>query len=219
MKHTLYISLLMFFVFSASATKAQTKKYGNEKDAETLLRQTVTTLRKNAFQSKFILDYYISAEERTDSKIGSMNLKGRLFRVELLDTEIKFNGKTQWTYVAADNEVTITQPSQSDLSETNPMAMIESMMGTNRIVNAEKSQVRGFRAIVLYPNDPKKVEYFKIVIFINPETKLPKKIVINQRNGDKISMSFLDLHKVNYNSSDFFFKVSEYPNVNVNDLR
>ena len=209
----------MVLLLLAMSATAQTKKYGNEKDAETLLLQTISTLKKNAFQSKFTLDYYISAEERTDSKIGSMNLKGRLFRVELLDTEIKFNGKTQWTYVAADNEVTITQPSQSDLSETNPMAMIESMMGSNRIVNAEKSQVRGFRVINLYPHNPKKVEYFKIIIYINPETKLPKKIVINQRNGDRISMSFLDLHKVSYNASNFIFKVSEYPNVNVNDLR
>ncbi|MCQ2343922.1 MAG: outer membrane lipoprotein carrier protein LolA [Paludibacteraceae bacterium] len=218
MKHTLSIVLPLMLLLSVSA-KCQTKVYGNEKDAELLLRQTVATLKKNAFQAKFTLDYYIANEERTDSKIGSIDIKGRFFRVELLDTEIKFNGKTQWTYVAADNEVTITEPSQSDLNETNPMAMIESMMDNNRIVNAEQKQVKKFRVINLYPNNPKKVEYFKIVLYINPETKLPKKIVINQRNGDKISMSFLDLHKVAYNPSRFVFKISEYPNVTVNDLR
>lgn len=204
---------------TSSFTFAQTKIYGNEKDAENLLKQTVENLKKSAYNSKFTLDYYISAEERTDSKIGSMDIKGRFFRVELYDTEIKFNGKTQWTYVASDNEVTITQPSQSDLNETNPMAMIEAMMTANRIVNSEKKESKGFRIINLYPHNPKKVDYFKIVLYINAETKLPKMIVINQRNGDKISMSFLDLHKVSYNSSNFVFKTSEYPNVTVNDLR
>lgn len=218
MKHTFYILLFLLAGLTVSAN-GQTKKYGNEKDAETLLIQTVSILKKNAFHSKFTLDYFTSNDERTDSKIGNMDIKGRFFRVELLDTEIKYNGRNQWTYVASDNEVTITQPSQSDLNETNPMAMIESMIKVNRIVNAEKKQVKGCRVINLYPNNPKQVEYFKIVLYINVETKLPKKIVINQRNGDIITMSFLDLHKVSYNPANFFFKVSEYPNVTVNDLR
>ena len=201
------------------AANGQTKQYGNEADAEELVRNAIDILKRNAYNSKFTLDYYIAAEERTDSKMGRIDLKGRLFRVQILDTEIKFNGKTQWTYVAADNEVTITEPSRADLNETNPMSMIESMLSTNRIVNAEQKVQKGFRVVMLYPQNPKKVEYFKVTLYINQESGLPKKLIINQRNGDKITMSFIDLHKVAYNAANFVFKQADYPNVVVNDLR
>jgi len=198
---------------------AQTKQYGNDADAEKLVRAAVTKLKKNAYSSRFELNYYSASTEKNDVKIGKVDLKGRLFRIELLDTEIKFNGKTQWTYVASDNEVTITQPSAIDLQESNPMSMIEAMLITNRLVNAEKKLVSGCRVINCYPNSPKKVEYFKIVLYIVEETGLPKKIVIHQRNGDKISMTFLDLRAINYTPSTFVFNTSEYPNIHINDLR
>lgn len=200
-------------------TFAQTKEYGNEKEAERLVNDAVKLLKKNAHSSRFELNYYMASTEQSDVKIGKVDLKGRLFRIELLDTEIKFNGKTQWTYVASDNEVTITQPSQSDLQESNPMSMIEAMMLNNRIAFNEKKMVSGCYVINMFPNAPKKAEYFKIVLYIAQQTGLPKKIVIYQRNGDKITMNFLDLRKVQYQSSNFVFKTSEYPNVTINDLR
>ena len=198
---------------------AQTKQYGNEADAEKLVRTAVAKLKKNAYSSRFELDYYMAQSEKSDVKIAKVELKGRLFRIELLDAEIKFNGKTQWTYVASDNEVTITQPSQRDLQESNPMSMIEGMLMANRIVNNEKKVIGGCRVVNFFPNSPKKVEYFKIMLYISEQTGLPKKIVIFQRNGDKITMNFLDLHQVTYNPSSFVFNKSEYPNVSVNDLR
>lgn len=201
------------------ATFAQTKEYGNEKEAEKLVHNAVTLLKKNAYSSRFELDYYMASADKNDVKIGNVDLKGRLFRIELLDTEIKFNGKTQWTYVASDNEVTITQPSLSDLQESNPMSMIEAMMLSNRISFNEKKVAGGCYVINMFPNTPKKVEYFKIVLHIAQQTGLPKKIVIYQRNGDKISMNFLDLRQVQYQPSRFVFKTSEYPNVSINDLR
>jgi len=215
MKRTILLLILLLPVFIT----AQTKEYGNEPEAEKLVRTAVSMLKKDAFSSRFELDYYVASTEKSEAKIGKVDLKGRLFRIELLDTEIKFNGKTQWTYVAKDNEVTITQPSLSDLQESNPMSMIEAMLTSNRIVNNEKKTVGACRVINFYPNAPKKVEYFKIVLYITEQTGLPKKIVIYQRNGDKITMNFLDLHKVKYDASNFVFKTAEYPNVSINDLR
>ncbi len=212
-------NILFLFLILPFVAIAQTKEYGNDPDAEKLVRTAVAKLKKSAYSSRFELNYYSASEEKNDVKIGKVDLKGRLFRIELLDTEIKFNGKTQWTYVALDNEVTITQPSQSDLQESNPMSMIEAMLVTNRIVNNEKKTIAGCRVINCFPNSPKKVEYFKIVLYIVEETGLPKKIVIHQRNGDRITMTFLDLHSISYSPSTFVFNTSEYPNVHINDLR
>lgn len=215
MKKIIFFISFLFPIVAFS----QTKEYGNEQDAEKLVRNAVSMLKKDTYSSRFELDYYMASTEQSDVKIGKVDLKGRLFRIELLDTEIKFNGKTQWTYVAKDNEVTITQPSLRDLQESNPMSMIEAMLSSNRIVNNEKKVIAGCRVINFFPHYPKKVEYFKIVLYITEQAGLPKKIVIYQRNGDKITMNFLDLHQIKYNASNFVFKTSEYPNVTINDLR
>lgn len=212
----------LFFILLLSLNNiasAQTKKYGNDKDAEFVVRTVVSNLSKNAYSSRFNLEYFNAADSSTVSKIGNVDLKGRLFHIEIEDTEIKFDGKTQWNYVASDNEVTITQPSESDLRESNPMSMIEATLKSNRIVFNEKKQINGYYVVLCYPNSPKSVEYFKITLYINVKTLLPKKIVINQRNSDKISMSFLDLRTTKYVPKLFIFNKAEYPNVNINDLR
>ncbi len=211
--------LLTFFTLIAVSAIAQTKQFGNDPAAENVVRAAVANLSKNTYSSRFSLEYYIDVDEKTETQMGAVDMKGRFFRIEFRDTEIKFNGKTQWNYVASDNEVTVTQPSQADLRESNPMSMIELTLTTTRLVSNEKFQVGGCYVVHCIPNEPKKVEYIKITLYIDNKTYLPRKIILRQRNGDRITMSFLDLHKVNYNPKLFVFNKTEYPNVTVNDLR
>lgn len=212
-------TLLLFTILLAIPVFAQTKQYGNDPAAENIVRAAVDNLSKNTYSSRFSLEYYIDSEEKTESQMGAVDMKGRFFRIQFRDTEIKFNGKTQWNYVASDNEVTITQPSQADLNESNPMSMIQSTLTATRLISNDKRVVSGCYVIHCIPNEPKKVEYFKITLYIDTKTNLPRKIILHQRNGDKITMSFLDLHKVQYNAKLFVFNKAEYPNVTMNDLR
>lgn len=219
MKKILLFIILLLAPRVALVASGQTKAYGNEAEAERMVRQAVANLKKNAYAARFTIDYYSAQDEKTDSKVGKVDLKGRAFHLELYDTEIKFNGKTQWTYIASDNEVTVTQPSQADLKESNPMSLIDATLQDNRIVFNEKRKSAGCRMINCFPHEPKKVEYFKIILYIDELNQLPRKIIIHQRNGDRITMSFLDLHKINFVPSNYVFNKAEYPNVTVNDLR
>lgn len=214
------ILLLLTLVLAAEVmASAQTKAYGNEPEAERMVRQAIANLKKSAYASRFTIDYYSEVDKSTDSKVGKVDLKGSAFHLELYDTEIRFNGKTQWTYVAADNEVTITQPSKADLKESNPMSLIDATLEDNRVAFSEKRRQAGSRIINCFPYEPKKVEYFKIVLYIDELNQLPRKIIIHQRNGDRVTMSFLDLHKISFVPSNYVFNKAEYPKVTVNDLR
>ena len=46
--------------------------------------------------------------------MGSIIIKGDKYRLTSADTTVYFDGKTMWTYVQEDNEVTITEPDSED---------------------------------------------------------------------------------------------------------
>jgi LEA14-like dessication related protein len=73
-------------------------------------------------------------------------------------------------------------------------------------------------AINFYPTNPKESEYFRIELRLN-KTNLPSRLVIHQKNGDKITLIFDSLNKTKVSDDCFVFEVVKYPNVEVNDLR
>jgi len=44
--------------------------------------------------------------------------------MEMDEMQAWFDGKTQWAYMAQNNEVSITEPTEKELAETNPMAIL-----------------------------------------------------------------------------------------------
>ena len=126
--------------------------------------------------------------------------------------ETKFDGRTQWVFVSEYNEVSITEPTKEELREINPLAMIEYYVSKDKISQGEDG------AINFYPTDPKESEYFRIELRLN-KSNLPTRLVIHQKNGDKITLVWDSLNKTKVDDEYFAFDVAKYPNVEVNDLR
>jgi outer membrane lipoprotein-sorting protein len=126
--------------------------------------------------------------------------------------ETKFDGRTQWVFVSEYNEVSITEPTKEELQEINPLAMIEYYVSKDKISQSDDG------AINFYPTNPKESEYFRIELRLN-KTNLPSRLVIHQKNGDKITLIFDSLNKTKVSDDCFVFDVVKYPNVEVNDLR
>ena len=99
-----------------------------------------------------------------------------------------------------------------ELREINPLAMIEYYVSKDKISQGEDG------AINFYPTDPKESEYFRIELRLN-KANLPTRLVIYQKNGDKITLVWDSLNKTKVSDDYFVFEVTKYPNVEVNDLR
>ena len=70
----------------------------------------------------------------------------------------------------------------------------------------------------MYPTQAKKVDYFRIQLSIDKNTKLLKKIEFSQRNADKLIFTIQKQEP--YNDTNIFtFNKSNYPKVEMNDLR
>jgi hypothetical protein len=108
--------------------------------------------------------------------------------------------------------VSITEPTAEELRELNPLAMIEHYMATNRIVQGENGEIN------FYPYNPKESEYFRVELHLS-KYNLPKRLIVYQNNGNKITIYLDELKKVSVDNSYFVFDIVKYPNVEVNDLR
>jgi hypothetical protein len=184
----------------------------NDKEAERRVKTVVSELKQSVYEGRFTLLYYNAQAETTDKQLGDLTIKGDKFRMTLGANETKFDGRTQWVFVSEYNEVSITEPTKEELQEINPLAMIEYYVSKDKISQSDDG------AINFYPTNPKESEYFRIELRLN-KTNLPSRLVIHQKNGDKITLIFDSLNKTKVSDDCFVFDVVKYPNVEVNDLR
>lgn len=184
----------------------------NDREAERRVKSVVSELKQSVYEGRFTLLYYNAQSETTDKQSGDLTIKGNKFRMTLGANETKFDGRTQWVFVSEYNEVSVTEPTKEELREINPLAMIEYYVEKDRISEGEDG------AINFYPTDPKSSEYFRIELRLN-KSNLPTRLVIHQKNGDKITLVWDSLNKTKVDDTYFYFDVAKYPNVEVNDLR
>lgn len=184
----------------------------NDREAERRVKAVVSELKQSVYEGRFTLLYYNAQSETTDKQSGDLTIKGNKFRMTLGSNETKFDGRTQWVFVSEYNEVSITEPTTDELKEINPLAMIEHYVAKDKISQGEDG------AINFYPTDPKSSEYFRIELSLD-KMNLPTRLVIHQKNGDKITLVWDSLNKTKVDDAYFYFDVAKYPNVEVNDLR
>ncbi len=183
-----------------------------QNSAERRVKAAVAELKRSTYEGRFTLLYYNAANDVTDKQSGEITLKGNKFHITLAGNETKFDGKIQWMFVSEFNEVSITEPTAEELKEISPLAMIEYYVSKDRISEGDDGEIN------FYPAEPKESEYFRIELRIN-KSNLPSKLVIYQKNGDKITLVWDSLNKTKVDDSYFYFDTTKYPNVEVNDLR
>lgn len=202
MKKILFILLVVFLPLYIFA----------QNNAERRVKAALSELKHSAYEGKFSLMYYNEMSDITDKQSGEITLMGNKFRIVLGGNETKFDGKTQWVFVSEYNEVSITEPTVEELKEISPLAMIEHYVAKDKISEGKEGEIN------FYPTQPKESEYFRIELRLN-KSNLPTRLVIHQKNGDKITLVWDSLNKTKVSSDYFVFDVRKYPNVEVNDLR
>lgn len=202
MKKTLFILLVAFLPLYIFA----------QNNAERRVKAALSELKHSAYEGKFSLMYYNEMSDITDKQSGEITLMGNKFCIVLGGNETKFDGKTQWVFVSEYNEVSITEPTVDELKEISPLAMIEHYVAKDKISEGKDGEIN------FYPTQPKESEYFRIELRLN-KSNLPTRLVIHQKNGDKITLVWDSLNKTKVSSDYFVFDVRKYPNVEVNDLR
>lgn len=148
-------------------------------------------------------------------------LKGEKYRLDMGDQLIISDGKTVWKYLKNDKEVEISNQTNKEeaMNPKNIFTMYEKGF-KYKYVKEEKDGAKTVHLIDLFPTNPKEKEFSSVRLFIDKVALQATKMEVKAKNGN-VYTYFIKAFVPNENmaESQFTFKETDYPGVDVNDLR
>ncbi len=177
-----------------------------------VLTSFLLSLEQNVLSSECVLS--ISSEQSQPfSYPGSVVLEGDKFLMSMLDIEAAYDGTTLYVYSEDTEELTLSNPTQEELLQTNPLRFAKALAEVSRV--EEKTSANGNQIITLYPNDLS-VGIVRVVLTLDKEGKVPVSIEIKE--ADKTSrLTFIGPTLSSAPSSNMYNL--DKPNAFLNDLR
>ena len=195
MKH-IYITCLLLLSAFALANASQDNR------AKTILDHTADAYRKAGG-----IHILFGGTQQ-----GILLLKGECFYLECGGVKSWFDGKTQWSYVEQNEEVTISNPSPEELQSINPYALINSYASLFDYRYGTRHTIKGKQGdeIILTPRQ---------ILFISGKFQ-PLYITINLSNGQTQEFRILSYKAGQpYTEATFRFNPKLYPDAEVIDMR
>lgn len=180
----------------------------NAAQARKILDKTAAVIgNKNGAKANF------SVSGKYGNMSGTIAIKGNKFNAATSKTIVWYDGKTQWTYMKANNEVNVSTPTEAQQQSMNPYKFINIYKNG---FNLSMKDVTGGWQIHLYATNQKRT--IKEMYITISKDYLPQTIKMRQNNGwSTITVSNFKAQKMS--DSTFRFNSKDYPNAEVIDLR
>lgn len=211
MKRLTYsICLLIISIVTVSAQ--------NKADAEKVVSDLLAQMRSNAITVSFTLKVSGKNSVNSQQNSGTFTLKANKFVLEMDELKAWFDGKTQWAYLTESNEVTITEPTEVELAQTNPLAIL-SAYKSKCLIKFSKTTSTQYYLIDMLPRD-KKSDFTKIEVQVAKSSGNLVSIKMTGKNGQTTLLSLSNYRKgVKVTDDMFVFNKARFKGVSVNDLR
>jgi len=188
----------------------------NNAQAEKIITDLLAEAKKSAIKTNFRL--VTNDKSNSQSSSGTFTIKGNRFVLEMDALKAWFDGKTQWSYVAQSNEVSITEPTEKELAETNPMAILSGFKSRCSIKFSAIKSATDYCIDMIPKLKDKNIS--KIEVQVNKSTGNLISIKLNNKNGSSTILKLTNFQKgVKVSDNTFVFNQSRYKGVVVNDLR
>lgn len=197
------LSLFILFSLALTSTFAD-----NASDARKLLDKTATMVVK---KGGAVASFTISGG-KIGKQSGTISIKGDKFCASTATATIWYNGKTQWTYVKANNEVNVSSPKASQQQMMNPYSFLNiykkgyklsvSNQGKNKVVH-------------MVAEGKKNIQ--EAYITVAPDGA-PTQIRMKQ-SGGWITIVISSFQQKKLSDASFTFNSKDYPQAEVIDLR
>lgn len=156
----------------------------------------------------------VSASYSMGSSKGNIVMKGNQFRILANNIKSWYDGKTQWTYSSATQEVNVSTPSANQLVMVNPLAAAQSLKA-GYSMSAKKSGT-GY-VLTLKPKAKSKV--VSIALYVSKNYVLTKAVYTTNKGNQTLTISNYKT-KVSTSASTFKFSKNQVPaGTEVVDLR
>ena len=213
MKNKIIIAVTLI-LFSFQGISAQ-----NNAQAEKAITDLLSGAKTSAIKTNFKLTIHDKRDPQPMVSTGTFTLKGNKFVFEIDAMKAWFDGKTQWAYVHQNNEVSITEPTVKELSETNPMSILSGFRSKCVIRFSGKVKSSQNYCIEMIPKT-KNNDITKIDVQINKTNGALVSIKLLNKNGGTTLLALSNFQKgINVSDNTFVFSSAKHKGVTVNDLR
>ena len=209
-KLKLSIIVLIISIFALNAQKSA--------DAEVLINNLLNSLKSSPFRTEFSLSINQKNAVTSQSMAGKFVMNGKKFHIDSDVVKVWYDGKTQWGLNSEAKEVSITEPTDQELIETNPLTILAAYKSK---CNTKFSKTKSTRydIVELIPK-VKNNDFTLIEVRIDKATKNPYSVAVTEKNGTVSLLTLTNYQKgVKVNDSDFVFDKAKFKGVTMNDLR
>lgn len=199
----------IYFLFLVLATSISVVFAQKDAKAQAILDKTAAAYQK-ANGIKLTFD---------GTQKGTLLLKGSCFYLDCAGVKSWFNGKTQWSYVQQNEEVTISNPTAEEIQSVNPYALITSYktLFNYRYKGTQTRNGKKGQEIVLTPRQKGEIQSITFTVSADYE---PIYIGIQLTNGQTQKLNITSYQtNLNLNSTNFSFNAKKYPNAEIIDMR
>ena len=182
-------------------------------------KELLDDVLQKAFAEGYVdIDFSVYMDEQSSQ--GHIIVQGEQFVLETQGMKTWFDGKTQWTLVEENEEVSVSEPTDEELQALNPYAWM-SLYQEGYELKFGETGVPDVRKVIMTTTIPRE-EMQSIVLLIH-ETKLyPVRLSMASRGGLDVVVIDIDHYEVKQQplpATAFVFDKSQYPGVEVIDLR
>lgn len=214
----LFVSALLL----AGAQTSSNNPVKNDPDAKKVLDAVSAKFKTyKSPQAAFTYKIENAQGKAISTKKGTVKMKGSRYRVSIPGMEIFSDGKTNWNYDKAANEVTVKDVDVNS-DELSPQKLFTSFYDKDFLykLNGEKKEAgKTLQEIEMTPTN-KSRPFHKVYLWIDKATKTLFSARILEKTGNRYSYTINSfIPAVTIADADFVFNKSKYPGVEVVDLR
>jgi outer membrane lipoprotein-sorting protein len=160
------------------------------------------------------------AEKINQSKSGVITIKGDKYSLNISGQRIICDGKTVWTYIPDADEVQINNVNPDDENAINPTKLLSNYSQNYRAKLIKEFNSGGIMTQVIDLIPLKGKAYYKVRINVDKTKVQILSTEIYNKNGSTYSYKVTKFTpNVKTLDSEFVFKASEFPGVEINDMR
>ncbi len=221
MKKFVLTGMLLSGIIFGGMVQAQ-NKVANDPKAKTILDGVSARFKTlKSVVANFVLKVEGANNSVTDSKKGTVYMKGPKYKVTMDGQEIISDNKTSWTYAKDVNEVTINNVDQSGGAIT-PAKLFTNFYDKDFLYRlnpetTEKGKV--LQNIEMTPTDKSK-NIFKVIVSVDKKAQNIAKMKVFEKNGNHYTYEITNFTpNAAVTDATFIFDAKKYPGVEVVDLR
>ena len=143
----------------------------------TILSSFLANLETKTLQSQFTVT--VSEEVNAPMNFpGEIIMQGSKFRLEMFDLEAAYDGKTMYMYSAQTDELTLSNPTEQELVEANPLLYAKALVGVCNIT--ERATQDGSQTIVTLTPKDQSIGINRFVLKVRNSDLMPLSVEIKE---------------------------------------